>query len=112
MDKSDVLNLARSFAALVKESLPISRTWLYGSWAYGSPNDESDIDIAFELGSEPENILTAEKTLYRLRRSVDSRIEPVVISPDRDRSGFSQMVVAKGTEISFGPGADTRQRAD
>ena len=99
MDKGEVLSLARSFTILAKESLPVSRTWLYGSWAYGSPTDESDIDIAVELDQEPENILMTEKTLFRLRRSVDSRIEPIVITPDRDRSGFSQMVVAKGIEI-------------
>lgn len=103
MDKSDVLSLARSFTTLAKASLPISRAWLYGSWAYGSPTNESDIDIAFELEREPENILMTEKTLYRLRRSVDSRIEPIVISPDRDQSGFSQMVVARGIEIPSDP---------
>ena len=100
MDKADVLRIARHFAVAAKDLLPVSRAWLYGSWAYGTPKPTSDIDIAIELEHEPRNILQLEKQLQKLRRSLDLlMVEPIIIDSAHDRSGFSQMVVQKGEKI-------------
>jgi len=87
MDKTDVLRIARHFAVAVKDLLPVSRAWLYGSWVYGTPKSTSDIDIAIELEHEPWNILQMEKQLQKLRRSLDLlMVEPVIIASVHDRS--------------------------
>ena len=70
MDKADVLRIAKHFAVAAKDSLPVSRAWLYGSWVYGNPKPTSDIDVALELDHEPRNILQLEKQLQKLRRSL------------------------------------------
>lgn len=97
MDSQQILVIARRYASIAKETLPITRAWLYGSWAYGTPR--SDSDIAFEVRDRPTNIIEAEKQLYRIRRDVDLRIEPIIIEPEYDRSGFSRYVVQHGVPI-------------
>ena|SRR6056297_3500127 len=100
MDKADVLRIAKHFAVAAKDSLPVSRAWLYGSWVYGNPKPTSDIDVALELDHEPRNILQLEKQLQKLRRSLGLlMVEPIIIDSAHDRSGFSQMVVQKGEKI-------------
>lgn len=99
MDKNEVVNIARKFSIAANEQHPLSAVWLYGSWAYGTPNDQSDIDIAVIPVQEPENVLFAEKQLFKLRRSIDSRIEPIIIFPDKDRSGFSAMITKQGIKV-------------
>jgi hypothetical protein len=54
---------------LTRSRLPVASVWLYGSCAYGLAREESEIDI---------------------------RLEPVLIDPEHDRSGFSEMVTKKG----------------
>lgn len=99
MDKSDVLNLVAKFSALAQESMSIKSVWLYGSWAYGTPTIDSDIDVAVALTEAPENILFAEKKLFKIRRLIDTRIEPVIVSQANDRSGFFTMISSKGIQV-------------
>ena len=100
MDKADVLRIARRFTDAAKDSLPVSRAWLYGSWVYGNPDPTSDIDTALELNREPRKVLQLEKQLQKLRRSLDLlMVEPIIIDSAHDRSGFSQMIVEKGEKI-------------
>jgi predicted nucleotidyltransferase len=61
LDKSDELNHAKNFISKVLETLPVRSAWLYGSWVYGSPDKESDIDVAILLDTTSENILDTEK---------------------------------------------------
>ena len=49
--------------------------FLFGSYAKGTNQEESDIDIAVILG-EFENRIDIQLELMRLRRKIDSRIEP------------------------------------
>ena len=75
MDKSDALNIARRFAATVKMNYNPKRIMLFGSYVRGNFHDESDIDIAVVL-TEYDDSFDMRLDLMRLRRSIDSRIEP------------------------------------
>jgi len=99
VDTSEALSIAERFGRTASVELPISGVWLYGSWAYGSPNGESDIDVAVALDRKPENLVAAEKKLFRIRRSIDTRIEPIIIDVEADGSGFSEMVVRRGLRV-------------
>lgn len=46
MDKTDALNIAQRYAGAIKAKYSFSRIILFGSYAKGNFNDESDIDIA------------------------------------------------------------------
>jgi len=75
MDRTDALNIAREFAALVKTTFACKQVFLFGSYAKGTYHEESDIDIAVIL-EEFENPIDIQLELMRLRRTIDSRIEP------------------------------------
>ena len=48
---------------------------LFGSYAKGNFNDDSDIDIAVVF-KDYSNLMDMQLELMRLRRKIDSRIEP------------------------------------
>ena len=75
MDRTDVLNIARQYAALVNTNYDCKQVLLFGSCARGTNQEESDIDIAVIL-KEFDNPLDIQLELMRLRRKIDSRIEP------------------------------------
>lgn len=52
---------------------------LFGSYAKGTNTDESDIDIAVVFKNFNGDILDEELNLMRLRRKIDTRIEPHII---------------------------------
>jgi len=75
MDKKEVLNIARKFASVIMTNYDCKQIYLFGSCAKGTNKEESDIDIAVIL-EEFENAIDIQLELMRLRRKIDSRIEP------------------------------------
>lgn len=75
MDKKYALGLARQYASLIKTNFDCKQIFLFGSYAKETYCDESDIDIAIIL-EEYENQIDMQLKLMRLRRGIDSRIEP------------------------------------
>ena len=75
MDKRDALNIANRYANAVKIKYDFIRIVLFGSYAKGNYNDDSDIDIAVVL-KDYKNLIDIQLDLMRLRRKIDSRIEP------------------------------------
>ncbi|MEI8202699.1 MAG: nucleotidyltransferase domain-containing protein [Bacteroidota bacterium] len=75
MDKNDAINLAKRYADVVKANYYDSRIILFGSYAKGNFNEDSDIDIAVIL-KDYGNLVDMQLELMRLRRKIDSRIEP------------------------------------
>src|ERR1035437_5926915 len=81
MDKADAVNIAQRYAGAVKANYDYSRIILFGSYAKGNYNDDSDIDIAVVF-KDYSNLIDMQLELMRLRRKIDSRIEP---HPFRER---------------------------
>lgn len=75
MDKADALNIAQKYATLVNANFDSIRIFLFGSYAKGNFNEDSDIDIAVVL-NDYSNLIDMQLELMRLRRKIDSRIEP------------------------------------
>jgi predicted nucleotidyltransferase len=75
MDKRDALDIALKYANVVKSKYDIVKIILFGSYAKDNYNDDSDIDIAFVL-KDYNNLIDIQLDLMRLRRKIDSRIEP------------------------------------
>ena len=81
MDKRDALNIAEEYANAVKSKYDFVKIILFGSYAKGTWNENSDIDIAVVL-RDYSNLIDTQLDLMRLRRNIDSRIEP---HPFRER---------------------------
>lgn len=75
MDKNDALNIAAKYADAIKSKYDFVRIILFGSYAKGNFNEDSDIDIAVIL-KDYSNLIDIQLDLMRLRRKIDSRIEP------------------------------------
>ncbi len=75
VDNEDVLNIAQKYANAVKLKYDFVKIILFGSYAKGTFNEDSDIDIAVIL-KDYNNLTDIQLDLMRLRRKIDSRIEP------------------------------------
>jgi predicted nucleotidyltransferase len=75
MDKADAVKIAERYADAVKANYSYIRIILFGSYAKGNFNDDSDIDIAIVF-KDYDNLIDMQLELMRLRRKIDSRIEP------------------------------------
>lgn len=81
MDKREAIEIAERYASAVKAKFDSVKIVLFGSYVKGNFNKDSDIDIAVIL-KDYNNLIDIQLDLMRLRRSIDSRIEP---HPFRER---------------------------
>lgn len=93
----------KDFVALIRKTYDVYAVVLYGSYAEGRANDDSDIDVAVfsdDFGKDPYEEM---KALFRLRRQIDTDIEPLPFSRDAyfscDTAEFVTEIVRKGKVI-------------
>ena len=88
MDKNDAIKLSRNYVERVKQNrIDVLDAWLFGSYAKGNYNDDSDIDLALVL---PENILSfdTDVMLMALRKGEETMIETHTYSPHDFSANF------------------------
>ena len=104
MAKNEVITLIQEFLKrLLKEGIPVEKAILYGSYARGEENDESDIDVMVVSEIFDRNDDRMVGKTWRIGSSVDARIEPYTVGRNRflnDRfSPLIQIVKNEGLEI-------------
>ena len=103
MDKNaTVIEKAKQYKDMVDRALPvkIEKCWLYGSYAKGTQNRHSDIDIAIEVSHIDDDLYwTVLPLLWKLSYQIDNRIEPVLIARDSDYTGFLDEIQRTGIKI-------------
>jgi len=103
MDKAeDVISKAKKYSELVKASnlpIQIDKTYLFGSYAKGTPNKDSDIDIAFVVSNWEGGYFETVVPIWSMREEIDIRIEPHIIDPEEDYSYFLREIQRTGIEI-------------
>lgn len=75
MDKEQIIAIANAYAQAVSTQYDFVKIILFGSCVKETNHPDSDIDIAVVL-KEFKNITDIRLELMRLRRRIDSRIEP------------------------------------
>ncbi len=90
MAKTEIINIVERFAKKVHENYNCSGIILFGSYAKGTDHIDSDIDIAVVL-RDYDNLMNIQLELMRLRRKIDSRIEPHPIK-ESDFNGNNPLV--------------------
>jgi len=75
MDKRDAVDIVKAYAEAVTSTYDVVSMILFGSFAKGTHHEDSDIDIAVVL-KDYGNLIETQLDLMRLRRKIDSRIEP------------------------------------
>ena len=105
MDKSQAVGKVRQFAEVVRQHLPACDILLYGSYARGRPGRYSDIDVAVVVDEYTGDLLDMKARLFRLRRAIDVRIEPLLLERKHDPARFLDEVLRTGKVIaSYPPG--------
>ena len=104
MDKTeDIISVAKKYATLVKTSnlpIQIDKAYLFGSFAKGTPREDSDIDIAFVVSKWEGGYFDTIVPIWKLRRNIDVRIEPHIIDPEEDYAYFLREVQRTGVELN------------
>ncbi len=99
MDRQQAVTAAQQYLKQVKPLLDYDSAYLFGSYATNRQREDSDIDIGIMVNHLAGDYLTTMKTLYRLRRKLDVRIEPHLYVSGHDPLGFAENVVKKGIRL-------------
>jgi predicted nucleotidyltransferase len=73
---------------------------LYGSYARGTPRRYSDIDVAIVVDEFSGDLLSLKAKLFRLRRQIDVRIEPLLLERNHDPGHFLGEILRTGKLIA------------
>lgn len=99
MDKEAIVGRVREYAEAVRKNFRVKKIILFGSHVKGTAREDSDIDVAVVLKNVEEDFLISEAKLFRLRREIDARIEPVLLEEINDKSGFLEEILKTGEII-------------
>ena len=99
MDNREIIEKLTNYKLLVSKHFDIDELVLYGSYAKGTQNADSDIDVAVVVNSIDQDFFTYAPLLWKLKREIDDRIEPILIEKNSDESGFLKEVLETGLII-------------
>ena len=106
MATDEVIEIVRQYCLLLNASgIPVEKAFLYGSYARGEQNPDSDIDVMLVSkqfdGNDPQSGILA----WTLTRRINSRIEPYTVGLHKfltdDVSPLLQIVKSEGIEIEL-----------
>lgn len=101
MDKKQVKQLVEDYAKIVVQNMIVTKIILYGSYAKGTFNKDSDIDVAVVVPrtSLSDNIINDMSKLFKLRRNISTDIEPILLIDEDDASGFLEEISKYGEVV-------------
>jgi len=99
MDKSEAIKKVKQYKLLLKQHFDLESVYLFGSYATETNREDSDIDVAVVVNHVSEDFFLVNPLLWKLRRQIDDRIEPVLIDKNNDKSGFLDEIKKNGIEI-------------
>ena len=100
MDKIEVINKVQKYRFLLNKHFNIKKVLLFGSYAKGTNKEESDIDVAIIVENLDDDYFATTPLLWKLRREIDDRIEPILFENNNDKSGFLKEIEKYGIEIN------------
>lgn len=74
-----IMEIIQKYVEKICENYKIEAIILFGSYAKGTNSENSDIDIAIITDDFENDVIDEELNLMRLRRKIDTRIEPHLI---------------------------------
>jgi len=99
LDKSEIRRLADDYVNEVLKTLNPKSVILFGSYINGTPDEDSDIDIAVIFDNFDGNWLETAAFLCSLKRRVSIHIEPHMMDETSDRVGFLSHIKKTGEII-------------
>jgi predicted nucleotidyltransferase len=99
MDKNEAIEKIRQYRLLIKEHFDVDKVYLFGSYVSETNHEDSDIDVAIVVNSLEGDYFTVTPLIWKLRRQIDDRIEPIIIEKGIDKAGFLEEIQKNGIEI-------------
>ena len=96
MDKKQAIEKVTEFIEAIKIKYHPQKVVLFGSYAKGTHNDNSDIDVAVIVDKITGDFLEETQGLYKIRRKIDLSIEPVLLESKSADSRFLEEVLTTG----------------
>ena len=84
---------------LLGHHFDLDSVYLFGSYVKDTNRDDSDIAVAVIVNSVYGDYFSVNPLLWKLRRQIDDRIEPVLIDKNNDKAGFMEEIKKHGIEI-------------
>ena len=100
MDNREIITKLANYKQLVSKYFDVNQVILFGSYAKGNQREDSDIDVAIIVNSINQDFFTYAPLLWKLRREIDLRIEPILIEKNKDESGFLKEIMRTGLVIN------------
>ena len=97
------MEIVQKYVEKICENYKIEAIILFGSYAKGTNNENSDIDIAIITDDFKNDIFDEELNLMKLRRNIDTRIEPHLIRIEDFKNAetpFIQEVIDTGIKVA------------
>jgi predicted nucleotidyltransferase len=98
-----VIATVKTYADEVRQTMPVAKVFLYGSYAKGTATEHSDVDVCFFLATlHAENCISVLKQLLSLSNKYKLGIEPHVYEVsalEDDDDPFVKEVLRTGIEI-------------
>ena len=98
-----IMEIVQQYVEEVCKNYKIEAIFLFGSYAKGTEHKDSDIDIAIITDDIENDIFDEELNLMKLRRNIDTRIEPHLIRIEDYRNvetPFIQEVIDTGIKVA------------
>jgi predicted nucleotidyltransferase len=99
MDKTEVIIKLKRYKKLLSQEMSFDKMILFGSYAKGNQREDSDVDVAIVVDEMQGDYFLTRPLLWRVRREVDDRIEPVILEKSNNESGFLDEVMKNGILI-------------
>ncbi|OGH71189.1 MAG: hypothetical protein A3G00_03345 [Candidatus Magasanikbacteria bacterium RIFCSPLOWO2_12_FULL_43_12] len=91
MSVNEVKKIIKNYAQVLRDSgFLFSNIYLFGSYASGKADKNSDIDVAI-ISKKTKDYLNAKMLLWKLAARADSRIEPTLIDENDFKTRGTQM---------------------
>lgn len=100
--KSEIEKIYEFVQLLKQQGVNVSKVILFGSYAKGRANPDSDIDIVIVSAQFGQDTAEEMMLLRKIALKVDSHIEPVPLSPEDlndNYSTFAQEIKRYGIEV-------------
>jgi len=99
MDREQVIEKLTEYSKLVFTVISPTKIVLFGSYAKGNFNENSDIDVAVFVDKISDDFLSLSTQLCKLTRKIDNKIEPLLLDEKNDKSGFAEEILKYGIFI-------------
>lgn len=99
MDKEEAIKKLKNYKLLLSKHFKFEEMILFGSYAKGLAGKDSDMDVAVIVDELQGDYFSTRPLLWRLRRQIDDRIEPIILERQNDESGFLSEIEKYGIQI-------------